>query len=144
MFLFTPHGVWTGDAAGNAVTTIPFLSGLDSTTLSIDLIINPTFTGSVLENSAEISAFDDDTNPDNEPPTDVDSDPDTNPNNDDDDEDDEDTVDVPFDFYDLALTKTLASTGPFYPGDTLSFDIEVFNQGTLDANNVQITDYTPA
>jgi len=97
-----------------------------------------------LENSAEISAFDDDTDPDNEPPTDVDSDPDTDNNNDDDDEDDEDTVDLPMDFYDLALTKILQGTGPFYPGDTIGFDIEVTNQGTLDADDIQITDYTPA
>ena len=32
--------------------------------------------------------------------------------------------------YDLALRKTLSATtpGPFNPGDTVSFDIRVFNQ----------------
>jgi len=144
MFIFTPNNGWIDDGMGNAIQTIPFLAGLDSTQLVIDLVINPTYTGMWLENSAEISAFDDDTNPDNEPPTDVDSNPDTDNNNDDDDEDDEDTVDLPFDFYDLALTKVVSSTGPYYPGSTISFDIEVFNQGTLDAGDIQITDYTPA
>ncbi len=144
MFIFAPNNGWTGDGMGNALYTIPFLSGLDSATLSIDLIINPTFVGSALENSAEISAFDDDTNPDNEPPTDWDSKPDTDNNNDKDWEDDEDTVEIPFDFYDLALTKTLSAPGPYYPGDTISFDIQVSNQWTLDADDIQLTDYTPA
>ena len=144
MFTFVPNNWWTEDGMWNALYTISFLSGLDSVRLPIDLVITPTFTGTSLSNSAEISAFDDDTNPDNEPPTDVDSYPDTDNNNDDDDEDDEDTVDLSFNRYDLALTKTVNGTGPFYPWDTITFDIEVINQGTLAADDVQITDYTPA
>ncbi|MEZ5048545.1 MAG: hypothetical protein R2766_02725 [Saprospiraceae bacterium] len=48
--------------------------------------------------------------------------------------------------FDLALIKTVnASTpGPYYPGSTVSFDITVFNQGSLDAYDVQINDYIPA
>lgn len=47
--------------------------------------------------------------------------------------------------YDLALRKTLSSTtpGPFVPGDTVSFDIRVFNQGDVVANNIEVTDYIP-
>ena len=47
--------------------------------------------------------------------------------------------------FDLALTKTLNSgtTLPIVPGGTVIFDLEVFNQGTLDAFNIQLSDYTP-
>ena len=47
--------------------------------------------------------------------------------------------------YDLALRKTLSSStpGPFNTGDTVTFDVTVFNQGTVDANNIEVTDYIP-
>ena len=45
--------------------------------------------------------------------------------------------------YDLALRKTrMAAT--YAPGDTVTFNIRVFNQGTVDANNVEVTDYIPS
>ena len=46
------------------------------------------------------------------------------------------------DLYDLALRKTLSSStpGPFAIGDTVTFDIEVFNQGNVDALNIEVTD----
>lgn len=47
--------------------------------------------------------------------------------------------------YDLALTKVLASTGAQYqPGDDVTFDITIYNQGVVPAYNVEITDYIPA
>ncbi len=45
--------------------------------------------------------------------------------------------------YDLALTKGLVSTGPFYPGQQIEFEIDVINQGDLDAYNVCILDLVP-
>ncbi len=47
--------------------------------------------------------------------------------------------------YDLALRKTLSNTtpGPFEVGDSVTFDIEVFNQGNIDASNIEVTDYIP-
>ncbi|MBK7869459.1 MAG: DUF11 domain-containing protein [Saprospiraceae bacterium] len=33
--------------------------------------------------------------------------------------------------------------GPFDPGDQVTFTIEVINQGTLDATDIQINDYIP-
>ena len=47
--------------------------------------------------------------------------------------------------FDLALRKTLnaGTTMPIVPGGTVIFDLEVFNQGTLDAFNIQLSDYTP-
>ena len=43
--------------------------------------------------------------------------------------------------FDLALTKDLVTLGPYEPGDSVTFNITVYNQGTLDATNVQITEY---
>ena len=47
--------------------------------------------------------------------------------------------------FDLALRKTL-STGQsqsVFTGDTVSFDITVFNQGSIDATRVDLVDYVP-
>ena len=60
------------------------------------------------------------------------------------DEDDHDPEAVQLDFFDLALTKTLTSAGPFYPGSIATFTIEIANQGTVDTNMFTITDYIPA
>ncbi len=48
--------------------------------------------------------------------------------------------------YDLALVKKLSSLtpGPFKSGDTVTFDIFVTNQGTVDAQSITLTDYIPA
>ncbi len=48
--------------------------------------------------------------------------------------------------FDLALQKvinTTATPGPFAPGDNVTFTVTVYNQGMLDAYNVEISDYTP-
>ena len=42
--------------------------------------------------------------------------------------------------YDLALAKEIVSAGPFEPGDAVSFEITVTNEGSLDATNVEVTD----
>ena len=63
------------------------------------------------------------------------------------DEDDHDpaTVNVG-QVYDLALRKALAAGQPatVQAGDDVTFTLEVFNQGTLDASNVAVVDYIPA
>lgn len=48
--------------------------------------------------------------------------------------------------YDLALRKVLSAsngTGSLKKGGMVSFDIRVFNQGNVDANNIEVTDYIP-
>jgi len=45
--------------------------------------------------------------------------------------------------FDLALRKELSTTGPIAPGDDVTFTITVFNQGSITAQNVLITDYMP-
>jgi len=39
---------------------------------------------------------------------------------------------------------TVATVLPVYPGDAAVFTITIYNQGTLPASNVQVTDYIPA
>ncbi len=110
-------------------------------------------------NSAEISSADDDANPATAPPVDVDSDADATDADDveddeidengrDDtsgdgvaDEDDHDIALIPV--FDLALRKTVASQDSpnLTIGTKVTFGIEVFNQGSIDATNVEVTDY---
>lgn len=52
-------------------------------------------------------------------------------------------VDAPV--FDLALRKSVTdSSAKITAGDTVSFNIEVINQGTVDATGVIVTDYIPA
>ena len=150
---------WT-DNSGVATlnTLIPTLpAGGVPVTVTISFMVDATFQGSSITNVAEISSADDDTDPNNTPPTDIDSTTDgsnddviggdnlDNNSNGDEDDHDPETVMIGQSF-DLALIKTLnaTSTGPFTPGSTVTFDINVVNQGTLDAYDIQVNDYTPA
>ncbi len=58
------------------------------------------------------------------------------------DEDDADPAFVPV--HDVALIKTVASTGPYDPGDLVTFTITVINQGNTGLDSIKITDYIPA
>lgn len=48
--------------------------------------------------------------------------------------------------FDLALRKQLSvgQVATLTPGSTVTFTITIFNQGTLNATNVQVTDYVPS
>ena len=46
--------------------------------------------------------------------------------------------------FDLMLTKTMVSSGPFTPGQTITFNLEVNNQGITDATQINLIDYIPA
>jgi len=168
------NGAWgDGDLDGNPDQTIagPLAPG-GTTTLTVVLTVNDPFTGTAddLVNVAEISSADDNTDPNDTPPTDADSTPDGTPGNDaggepgtpsDDstggdgsgnpgdtdpttDEDDSDPAIASI--FDLALTKGLSAGQSQYvgPGDDVSFDIVVSNQGTVDAYSVLVNDYVPA
>ena len=99
-----------------------------STTFNVSYVIDGDFMGTSLANVAEITGDDGedtDSTPDNDVPS----------------EDDQDAVEVPVgQTYDLALTKTITSDGPYAPGSTVSFDITVANEGTLTADAVVVTD----
>lgn len=120
--------------------------------LSITLTVDPDFTGTSITNRAEIANDDGD-----EYGGDIDSDPDNNPSDDtygDDnqtdgdgtnDEDDHDPAEIMIgQVYDLALTKSILTAGPYEAGQEVTYEIVVTNQGTVDANSVEVSDYIPS
>ena len=56
-------------------------------------------------------------------------------------EDDHDPATMPL--ADVALFMTAITNPPYSYGQSVFFDIEVINQGNIDLNNVEITDYIP-
>ena len=150
---------WTTPAGGKTSVIIPGpIAAGQSAAVSLWLQVDPALNRNVingLRNYAEIS---DDNHPtDNGAGPDIDSTPDDNNgndgainddaiNNENGDQDDHDIADIvinPFDQFDLALRKTLATgqSGTVNPGDIVEFTIEVFNQGSMDASDVVVTDY---
>ncbi|MEM7032998.1 MAG: SdrD B-like domain-containing protein [Chloroflexota bacterium] len=130
------------------------------TAFDIVFTIAPTFTG-LLTNTAEISAA---TDIHGLPQIDRDSDLDSingnhageidpllindeinQPGKSGGDEDDHDIAHIMVDLFDLALQKRLEVRQNYQitPNETVAFAITLYNQGTLTATNVTITDYLP-
>ena len=111
-----------------------------SETITLTYIVDLDFMGTTLTNSAQVTA-------DNG--MDRDSDPDSDNTEDDlndgipDDDEDEATINLNQTF-DLALAKSLTSTGSFVAGDNVVFEITVTNEGTLVANMTTVNDIAPA
>jgi uncharacterized repeat protein (TIGR01451 family) len=156
-FLFTPNNGWVAGPPNQVVTTIagPLAPGA-AITRTLVLQVASNYYGSQLTNMAEISAADDDGDPNTPPPTDVDSTPDNDPTNDgtpkddvidedhknnpNDDEDDSDTGPTPISHIrDLAIEK-IAQMAEARPGQLVTFTIVITNEGTLPATNIQVTD----
>ena len=140
---------WTAsDNLARFNTPISFLPVNETFNLYITLRVNADFTGTTLVNFAEISTADDDEDPDNTQPTDDDSTPDEDPTNPDEDDDDSAVIHVieeGEEVFDLALIETLAPDQPSMvkPGDEVDLKITVFNQGTLPAEMIEVTQYLP-
>lgn len=133
---------WTANAGVATLNTpIPFIARASSETVTITFVVESDFMGTSITNVAEII------DPDNEFPVD---DIDSDPGNDDGDqsEDDEDSKTISVgQVFDLALTKivdTNATPDPINVGDDVTFIVTVYNQGSLDATSVRVTDYIPA
>ena len=167
---YVPTGMTLVDEDWNTDGTFD-LGGLGAgmtTTVDVDLAIDASFQGNELVNFAEISEADnalgladDDSTPDDDDTNDAGGNPDTAsdvvvggdgsgmPGDEDagTDEDDHDPASVTIgQVFDLALTKeinTNQTPGPYAPGDQVQFNITVFNQGTLDAYDVDIVDDAP-
>ncbi len=144
---------WTGSGPTpttlNYKHTTPLLHGADCITIPLFLKLEMSSGIDDWKNIGEISSFEDENG---NPQNDVDSTPDSNPNNDGDmednvtdgtngDEDDSDPAGP--EIIDIALIKTTTDTGPFVYGDTIVFDIQVFNQGNVDLYNTVINDFIP-
>ena len=146
------------DAANNAGWTLDPVTGYAtfvndaslaagaSTTVPIFLTIQFCDEAGAWTNQGEISDTEDENG---DPIDDIDSDPDSDPNNDgdpvddatDDPNDEDDSDPETIEIFDLALRKTIQDRGPYAPGEIADFEIEIFNQGNVDAYNVEITDY---
>jgi len=155
---------WTdlGNSTATTVISGPIRIGR-SIQLPITFVVNPTFNANELVTYAEITnSFSTDLSDVNGnliPIPDIDSNPDDRNNemlivdneifgrgpNANEDEDDHDVASINIDLFDLALTTQLAfsQSTPVYPGDEVTFTIEVTNQGTVTAQNVNIVDYIP-
>ena len=153
---------WTGPINGADVNAVlytapigllqPGQSAIVNITLKVDENAEYPLT---LENYAEIFSA---TDGNGTVRTDDDSTPDGNAgdslvdnaiNNEGGDEDDHDIALVELNepgAYDLALRKTLATgqSNTVNPGDPVTFTVEVFNQGAVDASDVQLVDYIPS
>jgi len=151
---------WTDNADGTVTMTGGPLAAGASVDLTITLMATTVTPGDVV-NRAEVSS--DDGN-------DVDSTPDSNPVNDnqpaapgdptddvvdntDGDEDDHDIAGLTVDVYDLEIEKSYLSDTSvdgnstdalIQIGDDATFEIEVFNVGTIDATTVEVTDFLPS
>jgi uncharacterized repeat protein (TIGR01451 family) len=155
--------VWT-EAGGVATTTITVAGGIapgETATATIMLTLaSPQMTGMSLRNVAEIqdatdengdmqTDVDSDYNVDGEPADEID---DTDDNDIDGDgtnggdEDESDFEDVEILTFDLALQKMLAAgqSNMVNPGDTITYDLVITNQGAIAADNIPVVDFIPA
>ncbi|HMR90622.1 MAG TPA: hypothetical protein PKD51_20820, partial [Saprospiraceae bacterium] len=157
---------WTTVGSGFAVRTLSVANGFLTQPLApgASVFVPISFTvgacSGIVTNWAEVSQF---TGPNGENLEDIDSTPDDELNNDtyitnnsvsgngklggdEDDHDPEQILVTTFeDVFDLALTKKLApgQSAQVAAGDVVVFRIEVFNQGTFSADNIQVVDYIP-
>lgn len=148
---------------GDGTFTINSIPSGEQFSFVVSSTISATFSGTEITNNAEITGgsltaggldnADVDSSVGNNagdaPETDNDDeilDNETGGTNDDDpDEDDFDPVTFPVEqIFDLALRKTLVGPVLGIPGETVTFLIEVFNQGTVAATDLTVTDYLPA
>jgi len=152
------NSAWTMAGAGLYQTTLTGgIAPNDSTTVSISLIINATSDSDDYVNVAELSSFqdedgddrsDDDTDstaddmPGNDPGGEPGGDTDNTVDGENGDEDDQDPAFL--DVVDFALKKTIASpSAPYGIGDTIMYDITIYNQGTVTGDEIVVYDHAP-
>ncbi|MBK9565291.1 MAG: DUF11 domain-containing protein [Saprospiraceae bacterium] len=161
-YTFTPNNGWTGSAPTITSTIAGPLAPGASTTVTLDLVltrITTTTTNKSWINYAEIASAQDGAG---NPAIDADSSPGSNGTNENNilpngpgDNDTASTSDTGVGsqddhdpagpkIFDLALRKTKLTAGSsFSYGQTVMYQIEVFNQGNIAATGIQITDYLP-
>ncbi|MFT6018473.1 MAG: gliding motility-associated-like protein/uncharacterized repeat protein (TIGR01451 family) [Flavobacteriales bacterium] len=150
------NGIWT-PSTNTLTTTIngPITAG-DSVSISLNLVVDEFYTGGAISNFIEITAYDDDTDNGNADPSDndsvtdgnvfndlvIDNETNNNPDNPNDDDDhDSETI-----FVNQVFDLALLVNGPpnnVSPCDTVTFAMELYNQGNMAAFDVVITDFLP-
>ncbi len=148
---------WILDGNGNVIALLSNnLAPGESTELTFVLQIPPSLNSSQVINEAEIAAatpvgtvglMDWDSTPDRDNQNDEGGSPFDNTDNlisdqGTTDEDDHDPALILVDRYDLALIKSVNRNG-VERGEDLVYDITVYNQGTITANDIRIVDYVP-
>ena len=144
---------WTQNGNTAVYNTLINLPVGQVAVISIDFIVDDFVSGD-LTNTSEVSDARDEQG---DPADDIDSTPDGTNGNDtevDDvvdgtggDEDDADPATITVDIFDIALAKTIntqLTETPILQNRDVTFDITVTNQGTLDATDIEISDYIPA
>ncbi|NNL93387.1 MAG: DUF11 domain-containing protein, partial [Saprospiraceae bacterium] len=131
---------WTQNGSVATLNTpIPLVAVGTSVDVEITFTIDDMFMNQSIVNTAQII------DPNNLLLEDVDS----TPGNDDGDQSEDDEASkmiVVGQVFDLALLKQInfvATPGPFNTGDDVAFTVTVYNQGSIDATNVQVIDYVP-
>ncbi len=168
-FTFDPaiNTGWTQSAPDNLVYTITDrLNAGETKVLPLKLKLIMSSEKDAYLNTSEVESFtdtlnvdrsqeDEDSTPDNDPSNDAGGNPntgsdnsltgngtgsngDTNPNTDEDDHDPE-LIRV----VDLALKKSIVTQGPYDYGDDIEFSITVYNQGNIQATDIEVNDYIP-
>ncbi len=116
------------------IASLPFGTS-ESVVLSFQ--VNPIFQGDTVRNITQI-IVDDGDDIDSDPSVDftIDENGDFDPV-----DDDEFILDLEISqIYDLSVNKTLLTTGDIYPGDPVTFRIDIINEGTLNAANIELTE----
>ncbi|MBK7224392.1 MAG: DUF11 domain-containing protein [Saprospiraceae bacterium] len=159
-YLSSLNPLWTGAAPTVSYTHVPVLNPGDSFEINLILQLSRTDGGATdWINYSEISSMRDVTGTTDVSAQDVDSDPNgdtagerevtpgsTNDDNITDitkagDQDDHDPAGI--EIYDLALRKQFKGTYPLRYGDIIAYEIKIFNQGNVNAQNIFVSDYIP-
>ncbi len=149
-FLASNSPTWSiTDTVANTTFAGPLTPGT-SDTISIELEIVACTSADAWQNVAEIVGLENE-NEEDITDQDIDSEYDIDPHNDpytdditdnaDGDEDDHDAAFV--DIFDLALEKRVTPFVRCYYGDTVTFNITVYNQGNVEADNITVLDSLP-
>ena len=141
---------WTDNGDGTATSVIPAIASGASADVTITLTAVAPALGdniNVAEISGAVGGNDIDSTPDatdgNDGPV---TDDEINNGNDDEDDSDPAPVTVEEPVFDLALRKTLldgSNSATVAVGDAVTWTITVFNQGEVDASDIDVIDYIP-
>jgi uncharacterized repeat protein (TIGR01451 family) len=119
-------------------TPISSLAPGNSASVTVDFVVGQNFQGTSIVNFAEIHSA---TNA--QGIQDIDSTPNNGFTGSGEDDIDSASLTVTQQDFDLALIKTVATVGPFEPGDNVTFNINISNQGSIAAQFIEVQDFIP-
>jgi uncharacterized repeat protein (TIGR01451 family) len=142
---YVPNGLIPADInwspqGGTVVLNTPIssLAPGNSASVTVDFVVGQNFQGTSIVNFAEIHSA---TNA--QGIQDIDSTPNNGFTGSGEDDIDSASLTVTQQDFDLALIKTVATVGPFEPGDNVTFNINISNQGSIAAQFIEVQDFIP-